>query len=85
LNFCVKLPEKIEIFRKYAWKNRIFFYPDPRFKTRLTPLPEDMLKYAWPMRGVRWYSARDPVLWQGPGKACDVYEVGVNVKCKMGI
>jgi len=37
----VKLPEKIEIFRKFAWKNRKIFHPDPRplrFQTRLTPL-----------------------------------------------
>jgi len=25
----VKLPEKTEIVRKFAWKNRIFFYQDP--------------------------------------------------------
>src|SRR6218665_2724707 len=38
----VKLPEKIEIFRKFACRNRIFFDPDPRppprFQTKLTPL-----------------------------------------------
>jgi len=47
-NFClsnrnclVKLPEKIGIFGKSAWKNRFFFtwIHDPlRFSTRLTPL-----------------------------------------------
>jgi len=33
------LPEKIEIFWKFAWKNRILLNPDPRpprFQTRLT-------------------------------------------------
>jgi len=36
----VKLPEKIQIFWKFAWKIE-FFYADlrtPRFQTRLTPL-----------------------------------------------
>ena len=28
--FFVKLPEEIEIFRKFAWKNWKFFDPDPR-------------------------------------------------------
>jgi len=27
--FFVKLPEKIEIFRKFAWINWKFFHPDP--------------------------------------------------------
>jgi len=31
-NFLVKLPEKIEIFRKFAWKNRIFLPRPPDFK-----------------------------------------------------
>jgi len=38
--FIFKLPEKIEIFRKFVGENR-FFYPDPRpprLQTRLTLL-----------------------------------------------
>ena len=38
--FFVKLPERIDIFRKFAWKNRIF----------LAKLPEEIeifRKFAW--------------------------------------
>jgi len=40
INFF-KLPEKIEIFRKFAWKIEIILtriHNPPRFQTRLTPL-----------------------------------------------
>src|SRR6218665_1377193 len=40
--FFVKLPEKIEIFRKFDRKNLNLFDPNPqppRFQTRLTSLP----------------------------------------------
>src|SRR6218665_1811477 len=30
LFWCVKLPEKIDILRKFAWKNRNLFDPNPR-------------------------------------------------------
>src|SRR6218665_3642061 len=30
IEVLVKLPEKIEIFRKFAWKDRNLFDPDPR-------------------------------------------------------
>ena len=33
-------------------------------------------------RGSEGMLPRGPVLWQGPGQACDVNEVGVNVICK---
>ena len=36
----MKLPEKVKIYGKFAWKNRLF-NPDPRppkFQTRFTPL-----------------------------------------------
>jgi len=49
INVFVKLPEKIEIFRKFALKNRHFFTHDPpRFQTRLTPL----INVTSPMAGV---------------------------------
>jgi len=40
LIYCVKLPEKVEIIRKFVWKNGIFLPASttPRFQTRLTPL-----------------------------------------------
>jgi len=46
----VKLPEKVEIFRKFELKNRNFFNPDPRptiFQTRLTPLIKRWFLEEW--------------------------------------